>query len=613
MRRFLFPLLAMLLQPAWVSAAQNGMDAPHAVRRILFVYENDSTQPAAVEIAAGLRSGLDSEFPMGVEIYAEHLDIQRFPGAARLAHLADEYAAKYRGTHIDVALAAGSTALHFMLAHRSKIAPGAPLVFGAIVDPGPMEKPRDADVGGVISRFDVGRTIKLAQQLQPHARRIVVLTGSAPFDLNWEKSARATLEAEQPDIQVDYLNGLSVEGFKTQVRSLTADDILLILTVVQDAEGRRFVPRDVAGEIAQAANAPTYGVYSTYLGRGIVGGYLETFDSIGMDMAMLVKEILEGRAGPRVIQSTGRVIVDWRQMQRWDISMNRLPTNADVRFYEPTAWQRYRPQILTLIAVIVLQGATISILIVQDWRRRRAERELAQGRTELAHLSRASQLGELSGAFAHELNQPLTSILANAEAGISMLRRGTPDSQELREIFTDIVEDDKRAAGVISQLRRLMMKGEAELLPMDLNRAVAATVALAHSELLSRNTQLDFQPDRPVLEVKGNFEQIQQVILNLILNASEAMAHLPPTERRIAIRTRTRHDGFRELIVSDRGSGLSHDMREKIFQPFVTTKANGLGLGLAICRTIAQAHGGTLKFDDQFEYGARIIFALPPL
>jgi len=221
-------------------------------------------------------------------------------------------------------------------------------------------------------------------------------------------------------------------------------------------------------------------------------------------------------------------------------------------------------------------------------------------------------LANCRGHFAHELTQPLTSILANAEAGTRLLAKKSPNIDEVRDILGDIVEDDKRAAGVIAQLRRLMLKGETRLEDMDLNEAVTATIALARSELMARETRLHFSREPTELPVKGNFAQLQQIILNLTMNATEAMASAAPGERLIVIETRRRDDGFRELAVSDRGQGLPAHMQEAAFKPFISTKEKGLGLGLAICRSIAQAHGGTLKFDEPGSSGARVVLALPP-
>jgi signal transduction histidine kinase len=607
--------LSVFLWLAATSAAIAAEGTPtHPVRRVLVVYQNESTLPAAMEIAKGLREGLDGRLPTRFELYSEYLDTVRFPSPDHLDRLGADLAAKYADVRLDVVMAVGPGALQFMLDNRSRIAPGVPLIFGGIDDDGIFkDRALPADVKGVVSSFDVPKTIDLARRVQPDAKRAVIMTGSAGFDRRWEKTARETLKGYR-DLDVEYVSGLTLEGFKEQVKQLKSDVILVILTVFQDAEGRKFVPREAVAEIAGASGAPAYSVYSANIGVGVLGGYVETFESIGQDMASLTDQYFAATPPtPQIVRSKAGPLVDWRQMKRWGIPVARLPKDTALQFYEPTAWERYRALILSALAVIVLQMATIAALIIQDRRRRRTEQELALERLELAHLSRRTQLGELSGAFAHELNQPLTSILANAEAGARLLRQDPPDTQELKEILGDIVEEDKRAAGVIAHLRQLMVKGDAKLDPMDLNEAVSATIALARSELVARQTKWDFDREQQQLPVRGNLVQLQQVILNLMLNAIDAMSDLAPAERRIAIATRKRDDGFRELAISDRGPGLSPEMRAKAFKPFVSTKAKGLGLGLAICRSIVLAHGVTLKFDEQKTDGARVILALPPL
>src|SRR5271170_4901511 len=611
----LLPMLTLALWFAFTLAAV-AADATdeRTVKRVLVVYENESTLTAAMEVASGLRKGLEARLPMRFELYGEYLDSVRFPSPDRLRRLGDDLTAKYAEVHFDIMMAVGPGALRFMLDNRARIGVGVPLIFGGVDDDNALVKDSTlpADVKGVVSSFDVPKTIDLARRLQPDAKTAVVLTGSAEFDRWWERTARETLK-DYHYIDVQYVSGLTLEGFKQEAKQLPSDVILVILTVFQDAEGRKFIPREAASEIAAASGAPAYGVYSSYIGAGVLGGYVETFESIGQNMVALTDQYLvRASPTPQTIHSEGAPVVDWRQLRRWDLDAATLPEGAELQFYEPTAWEKYRPLILSALAVIVLQMVTIGALIIQDRRRRRIEQELALERLELAHLSRRTQLGELSGAFAHELNQPLTSILANAEAGARLLQHVPPDTEELKDILGDIVEEDKRAAGVIAQLRLLMVKGETKLDPMDLNEAVTATIALARSELVARQTKWEFNRERPDLPVRGNLVQLQQVILNLILNATDAMSHLAPSERRIAIATSQRDDGFRELAISDRGPGLSPEMRAEAFKPFVSTKANGLGLGLAICRSIALAHGGTLKFDEHETNGARVILGLPP-
>ncbi len=219
-------------------------------------------------------------------------------------------------------------------------------------------------------------------------------------------------------------------------------------------------------------------------------------------------------------------------------------------------------------------------------------------------------LGELSGAFAHELNQPLTAILANAQVGRQLLDSGRADPQELGEILADIVADDKRAADVIGQLRRLLTKGDVVLEHADLNQIASATLALARSELLARQTSVDFAPASTGVPILANLAQLQQVVLNLVMNAVEATSHLAPSDRSVEVGVR-RCGRWGDIVVTDNGCGLSREMIADVFKPFVSTKPKGLGLGLSICRSIAHAHGGSLKFDPDRIRGAQIVLSLP--
>ncbi|MEP9389995.1 ATP-binding protein [Mesorhizobium sp. KR9-304] len=592
-------------------AAEAGADP--AAHRILIVWENDSTSPAAIEIAEGLRTALEEGITTRFEIYSEYLDLQRFSDPGNIQRNVANLTAKYAGLSFDVVIAVGPAALKFILDHRDEIAPKARPIFGGVRDVTVKRETLPPDIMGVVSHFDVKGTIDLARQLQPDARTIVVLTGSSVFDRSWEATARSELADLPPVMKVEYLSDLTIDGFTARVRELSPDTILLMLSLVEDAGGKRFVARDVASQLAAVSGAPSYGVYSTLIGFGILGGNIESFRSVGLDMGKLAVEAMAGNVTARkVVVSSALPIVDWRQMVRWGIDRGLLPQSSDIRYYEPSAWEQYQLQILAIAAVLAIQTSTIAALIVQYRRRRRITQELALERLELAHLARVSQLGELSGSFAHELTQPLTSILANAEAGARLLEQNPTDKQELAEILDDIISDDKRATTIIAQLRSLMVKGEAKLDPVDLNHAIVATLALAHSELVARQTKVSFNPSQTELKVRGNVTQLQQLVLNLVLNAAEAMAHLAAVDRRVEIETRKRDDGCREMSVSDCGPGFSAELKLSAFKPFVTTKETGLGLGLAICRSIAVAHGGTLIFDDGYNTGARAVLTLPP-
>ncbi len=253
-----------------------------------------------------------------------------------------------------------------------------------------------------------------------------------------------------------------------------------------------------------------------------------------------------------------------------------------------------------------MRGVSIDVTARKD-----AELEVDRQRNELAHLSRVTMLGELSGSLAHELNQPLAAILSNAEAAQNFLSRADADLDEVRAILGDIVEDDKLAGEIIRRLRLLLRKGEVQLQALEANEVVGDVLKLMRSDLLNRGVavSLELAPELP--RVLGDRVQIQQVLLNLVANGCDAMDATAPGQRRLRLSTALEGGDAVRISVADRGSGVPAGESERVFEPFFTTKAGGMGLGLAICRTIVTAHRGRLWDENNAEGGATFAFTLP--
>ena len=243
--------------------------------------------------------------------------------------------------------------------------------------------------------------------------------------------------------------------------------------------------------------------------------------------------------------------------------------------------------------------------------RKRTELEALQNRNELAHLSRVTMLGELAGSLAHELNQPLASILSNAQAAQRFLARDDADLGEVREILNDIVAQDKRAGEVIHRLRLLLKKGEVQRAPLDANGVVLDVLKLVRSDLVNQQVSADSElaPNLPL--VLGDHVQLQQVLLNLVMNASDSITAANSADRHIVVRTALGGADHVSIDVRDHGGGIPAGGLERVFEPFFTTKANGLGLGLSVCRSILSAHGGTLDAHNNTDGGATFRFNLP--
>ncbi len=244
--------------------------------------------------------------------------------------------------------------------------------------------------------------------------------------------------------------------------------------------------------------------------------------------------------------------------------------------------------------------------------RKRAEHEARVQQQQLTHLGRAAVLGQLSGAFAHELNQPLTSILSNSEAALRMIANGNFDPKEIEQILCDIVQDDLRASQVIDRLRSLLEKGDLLRRPVDLNATVCEVLDLAKSELISRNVRVGTTLDSRAPVVIADRVQMQQVVLNLLMNACDAMSGLPVADRKVQVDTHfLPEESSVEVTVRDGGCGIAAGDADRIFQPFVTTKSHGMGMGLAICRSVAESHRGRLWVESSPGSGATFHLRVP--
>jgi len=258
------------------------------------------------------------------------------------------------------------------------------------------------------------------------------------------------------------------------------------------------------------------------------------------------------------------------------------------------------------------KGLLVLASIVDITERKLAELDAARQRHDLAHLSRVTALGELSSSLAHELTHPLTAILSNAQAAQRFLADDNVDLDEVREILNDIVTQDQRAGDVIHSLRLMLKKGELQehCDDVDLNEVILDVVNLMRSDLINRNVTLDTDLAQKLPAITGDRVQLQQVLLNLALNGCEAMADYNSSERRLLIASQWENGAVR-VSVADRGSGIPEEKMQQVFERFFTTKKEGMGLGLSVCRTIIDAHRGKIWATNDAGCGATFHFSLP--
>jgi len=251
--------------------------------------------------------------------------------------------------------------------------------------------------------------------------------------------------------------------------------------------------------------------------------------------------------------------------------------------------------------------------IIDITERKRAEGEherLRQLEADLAHMNRLTTMGELTASITHEINQPLAAIVTQSEAALRFLERDEPDLDEARDSLSSIMADGIRAGEVIRGLRALARKSGPQLSRLDIDDVIGQVLAIARGELLRRNVVLRTELASGRRSVLGDRVQLQQVLLNLIMNGIEAMSGVTERTRELAVSTLAERSGVL-VAVKDTGAGLDPAVAERMFQPFFTTKPDGLGMGLGICRSIVEAHGGRLWVSPREPHGAEVRFTVP--
>jgi PAS domain S-box-containing protein len=907
----LLTLLAMLLPYQFTSAAPL-----QSAKKVLLLYSYQAVIPANVEWDTGIREALQGTEKVPIEFYTEFLDLAQFPDEAYLHSLLNLLQTKYSGRKIDLLIPVSDLAFAFLQAHGNALFPGSPIIFCAIVKP-QLETPKPPpNSSGVVAWVDVQGTLAAALKLQPKTRRVVVVGGIAKTDRALLQIAREGLRPYGGQLEITYLTNLPMAEILQRVSSLPPQTVVIYLCMLRDSTGQDFVPREALERVAQAANAPVYGLWENLLGHGIVGGHLMSFTEEGRLAGELGRRVLNGEKPeniPIIYEGADVYEFDWRQLKRWGLKESDLPPGSLVRFRQQSLWENHKREVMGTVAAFSVLSLLVVGLLITLGQRRRAEKALAkrlqfetllaelsgqfvtveakevdreinqgikklveflgidrgrlwqlsethgefipihswvvpgiqaispalapkrfpwirsqmlQGRPvsfsrpdelpgeaeidrqnlladgirsavcvplavgnkfigvlslsslrshkawepglaqelrpigeifanammrsvadnelrqgelkyrivadftydweywqnpdgtwryispacerisghrpeeylrhpgllrdlivpedrdrwdqhicdsqrdhrarefqfrirrpdgsirwiehacrpvtddtgefigirasnrditerrqveiseqqhleQLAHVTRVATLGELTASLAHEVNQPLNAVMNNAQAAIRFLHRERPDLGEVGEALDDIVRDGKRAAEVIQRLRQFLHPGEVHAQAVDINQLIAETAALTRNEFQTNNTNIRFSLADNLPPVWADPIQIQQVVLNLLMNAKEAMDQAGASPREILVQTGKEDGENVEVSVRDHSTGFPSEDLEKIFEPFYTTKTAGMGLGLAISRSIIASLGGKVWATPNPDQGITLAFTLP--
>jgi signal transduction histidine kinase len=592
-----------------------GASASH--KRVLLLESFGRDFAPVNSFESDFREELSVHFKGTVEYFEVPLaTARRSPGTHENAFL--EYLQSLFLEHpADLIVTIGAPAARFLEQHRQQLFASTPALLTALDQ-------RRVDVTNltgndavVANTIDLGAAIDNILTILPDTDNIAVVVGDSPNERFWVNETRRVFQRFAGKVRFTWLTDLSFDEMKQRTATLPSRSAIFFGLFWVDATGAAHEGFRAIREIYAAANAPLFSWVDAYLGMGIVGGPLLPTREIAREAASTAIRILDGEKPENIERRAigfAAPVYDGRELQRWHIEEASLPPGSQVQFRPVTVWQQYWWQLLLIWAVVLLQAALITVLLLERRRRYAAESESRHRLIEVAHLNRTATAGAMSASVAHELNQPLGAILNNTETAELLLGADNIDFSEMREILEDIRRDNQRATEIIKGMRTLLKRQEeVEIKELDINKSINDVMRIVEPEAKSREIIVMRDGEQRGLRMRADAVHVQQVILNLVLNAMEAMPTGTSANRRISIRTELVTKAEIKLSVLDNGPGIPGDQLKRIFEPFHSTKIQGVGLGLSIARTILNLYGGRIWAENNPAGGAVFSFTLPLL
>ncbi|HXB58743.1 MAG TPA: ABC transporter substrate binding protein, partial [Candidatus Acidoferrales bacterium] len=410
-------MLSLLLCCVARRAQTSNTEAGLGAKRVLMIFSEARDLPGNVLMEQAVRQEMQAHSTNYLEFFTESLDAGHFPDLSHYSFFGDYIKEKYQGQHIDLIIM--FMARNFLLAQemRTTLSTNIPSIFVVLNDLNVTNSLGGRPFTGIYQRFDIPGTVKFIFRTQPETRRVVVVGGVSTAD-QATVARISEIGRSVAGVKFDFWTNLPVNVLCEDAQSLPSDTVILLGTVQRDVTGGAFYTSQVVQKLAPLASVPVYVLGEGLIGTGALGGNVMDSESLGTDTGKLALRVLAGTPVTEIpvqVRTNGTPMLDWRQVMRWGIKQNRLPSDSVFLYRPTTLWQEHKVLIIFVTAGLLAQALTIVGLLVQRGQQRRAEAEIERQRMELTYVTRVSTMGQLASALTHELNQPLGAILRNAE------------------------------------------------------------------------------------------------------------------------------------------------------------------------------------------------------
>ena len=565
-------------------------------RSVLAITQSSPSSGGAIALFQALRSDPIINSTSRVGVYTEHLDLNRFPSSQYRLQTRNYLRKKYRDTRIGVVIVDGPIGLDLVLSWRAEMWPEVPVVFYGLDELSAAQQKLSPNVTGIVAQQTFQGMVNTARVLVPGFKR-VALVGDPPGRDTYRLNYGPDVAALAAEVELIDLTGMAVTEVRKRVAVLPNDAVVFYTSIFVDGAGVVHTPQSALLAISGATSRPIITDVESNLGYGAVGGFLFSIESAARETVRLASRILDGENISQIPVTKidlNKPMFDWRELKRWNIRENRLPVGSDIRFRSQSMWDQYRWQISAVTAVLFLQTALIFGLFYEHRKRRLAQAESMLRANQLAHMNRTATAGELSASIAHEVKQPLAAIITFGSAGLRWLTKQTPNVEETRRVLRRIVDESERASRIIDDIRAMFRKDMKARETVDVNELISETLLLLEHEAKIQRVSVQASLSEAPAHTFAERIQLKQVLLNLMVNAIESMSSTVSGPRVLAVSSSTDRNGVL-ITVQDSGPGIQGEDHEKIFEMFYTTKPQGMGIGLAMCRSIIESHSGRLQ------------------